>query len=155
MLANAISEFYLEDDGIGNEGDTRIGQDRFPPNEKRKHRRWVDADCADSELDPLSTEQPALSACYQASAQGEDVLGQRARRPTLRLMTTPLELKTTSEPGLVAVVGGFNLHATTYADGCNRERLERLCQYIGRPPIANGRLHILDDGRVRYDMKRV
>jgi hypothetical protein len=121
----------------------------------RKHGRWVDADCADSEPDQLSTEQAALSACYQASAQGVDVLGQRAGRPTLRLMTTPPELKTTSEPGLVAVVRGFNLHAATTADGCDRERLERLCQYIGRPPIANERLHLLDDGRVRYDMKRV
>jgi hypothetical protein len=30
----------------------------------RKHGRWVDSDSADSELDPLSLEQPVLSACY-------------------------------------------------------------------------------------------
>jgi hypothetical protein len=55
----------------------------------RKHGRWVDSDSADSEPDPLSLEQPVLSACYQGCAQGIDVLSARAGRPTLRLMTTP------------------------------------------------------------------
>jgi hypothetical protein len=121
----------------------------------RKHGRWVDGDSADSERDPLSLEQPVLSACYQGCAQGIDVLSSRAGRPTLRLMTTPPVLSTSAEPGPVAVVRGFNLHAATAVDGCDRDRLERLCQYIGRPPIAQDRLHILDDGKVRYDMKRV
>jgi hypothetical protein len=121
----------------------------------RKHGRWVDGDNADSEPDPLSLEQPVLSACYQGCAQGIDVLSSRAGRPALRLMTTPPVLSTSSEPGPVAVVRGFNLHAATAVDGCDRDRLERLCQYIGRPPIAQDRLHILDDGKVRYDMKRV
>jgi hypothetical protein len=70
-------------------------------------------------------------------------------------MTTPPELNTYAEPGAIAVVRGFNLHAKTVVDGRDRDRLERLCQYIGRPPIAQDRLHILDDGKVRYDMKRV
>ena len=121
----------------------------------RKHGRWVDTDSDCSEPDQLSLQQPVLSACYQASAQGVDILSQRAGRPTLRLMTTPPALSTSTEPGPVAVVRGFNLHAATFVDGIDRERLERLCQYIGRPPIAQDRLHILDDGRVRYDMKRV
>jgi hypothetical protein len=121
----------------------------------RKHGRWVDGDSADSEPDQLSLEQPVLSACYQGCAQGIDVLSSRAGRPTLRVMTTPPVLSTSAEPGPVAVVRGFNLHAATVADGYDRDRLERLCQYIGRPPIAQDRLHIRDDGKVRYDMKRV
>ena len=28
-------------------------------------------------------------------------------------------------------------------------------KYITRPAIAQDRLHILEDGRVRYDMKRI
>jgi hypothetical protein len=121
----------------------------------RKHGRWVDGDSTDSEPDQLSLEQPVLSACYQGCARGIDVLSERAGRPTLRLMTTPPVLSTNTEPGPVAVVRGFNLHAATAVDGCDRDRLERLCQYIGRPPIAEGRLHVLGDGQVRYDMKRV
>jgi hypothetical protein len=121
----------------------------------RKHGRWVDNDSADAESDRASLEQPALCACYQASAQGVDVLGQRAGRPTLRLVTTAPALNTSAEPGAVAVVRGFNLHAKTTVDGRDRERLERLCRYIARPPIAQKRLHVLDDGRLRYDMKRV
>jgi hypothetical protein len=44
----------------------------------RKHGRWVDSDSADSEPDPLSLEQPVLSACYQGCAQSKN-LKQRAR----------------------------------------------------------------------------
>jgi hypothetical protein len=124
-------------------------------NVMRKHGRRVDADSADTQPDSLSLEQPALCACYQASVQGVDVLSSRAGRPTLRLVTAAPALNTSAEPGAAAVVRGFNLHAKTVVDGRDRKRLERLCQYIARPPIAQERLHILDDGRLRYDMKRV
>ena len=50
---------------------------------------------------------------------------------------------------------GFNLHGKTRVDGCDRLALQKLCRYIARPPIAQDRLHILQDGRVRYDMKRI
>jgi hypothetical protein len=31
---------------------------------------------------------------------------------------------------------GFNVHAKVALDGRDRERVERLCRYLGRPPIA-------------------
>jgi hypothetical protein len=70
------------------------------------------------------------------------------------LRSPPLD-NTVVDPGATAVVRGFNLHGKTRVDGGDRQQLEKLCQYIARPPIAQQRLHILDDGRVRYDMKRV
>jgi hypothetical protein len=40
----------------------------------RKHGRWVDSNSADNESDPLSLEQPVLSACYQGCAQGIETI---------------------------------------------------------------------------------
>ncbi len=47
---------------------------------------------------------------------------------------------------------GISIHAATCVDGRDRKQLERLCQYISRPALAQDRLQLLDDGRVRYDM---
>lgn len=33
-------------------------------------------------------------------------------------------------------------------------RLERLCRYAGRPPVATERLSLLLDGRLLYRLKR-
>jgi hypothetical protein len=44
----------------------------------------------------------------------------------------------------------------TDPDGSRNDKpgRERLCRYILRPPLANDRLKILDDGDVRLDFKR-
>jgi hypothetical protein len=36
----------------------------------------------------------------------------------------------------------------------SRMRLERLCRYVGRPPVALDRLSTLADGRLKYRLKR-
>ena len=36
----------------------------------------------------------------------------------------------------------------------DRDRLERLCRYLARPPIAQDRLTALADGRLRYELKK-
>ena len=53
-----------------------------------------------------------------------------------------------------ASVGGFSLHANTAVPAGDRTRLERLCRYCGRPPIAIERLEPLSDGRLAYRFKR-
>jgi hypothetical protein len=49
---------------------------------------------------------------------------------------------------------GFNLQAATRVAANDKEGRERLCRYILRPPLANDRLSILDDGNVRLELKR-
>ncbi len=44
---------------------------------------------------------------------------------------------------------GFNLHAQTKVAANDKKGRENLCKYILRPPLANDRLKILDDGHVR------
>jgi hypothetical protein len=36
----------------------------------------------------------------------------------------------------------------------DRISLERLCRYVGRPPVAPGRLSILADGHLKYRLKK-
>jgi hypothetical protein len=47
-----------------------------------------------------------------------------------------------------------NVHAKVVIDGRDRARLERLCRYIARPPLAQDRLERHHDGRLRYTFKR-
>jgi hypothetical protein len=53
-----------------------------------------------------------------------------------------------------AVRRGINVHAKLSVAGNDRAQLERLCRYLGRPPIAQERLECLSDGRLRYTFKK-
>jgi hypothetical protein len=105
----------------------------------------------------LALDQPALFACYGAAAQGVALAGDRAGQPTLRLLVSrdasDKSEADTVEP--VAEVRGVNVHAKQVVDGRDRKRLERLCRYITRPPIAQERLERLEDGRLRLTLKSV
>ena len=57
-------------------------------------------------------------------------------------------------PPLCARRDGFSLHAGRFVHANDREGLERLCSYALRPPLAQGRLSLTDDGQVFYRMKR-
>jgi len=46
------------------------------------------------------------------------------------------------------------IQAATRVAANDKEGRERLCRYVLRPPLANERLKILDDGDVRLDFKR-
>jgi len=55
---------------------------------------------------------------------------------------------------LCAEHDGFSLHAAVVVSPRDRERLEKLCRYAGRPAIAESRLRLLADGRVAYSLKK-
>src|SRR5204862_2192857 len=48
---------------------------------------------------------------------------------------------------------GFALHAAVHVAAGDRERLERLCQYLCRPPLGQGRLQRLRDGRIAVALR--
>jgi hypothetical protein len=52
-----------------------------------------------------------------------------------------------------ANAGGFSLHASLDIQPHQREKLERLCRYVSRPPIAVQRLALTSAGQVRYTLK--
>jgi hypothetical protein len=119
-----------------------------------KHGREVDPElgevdvCADA--DATSDPDTALSACYAAAATGTDLFGERAGSPALRLVD-PSSARP-HQP--VAIAYGVNVHAAVRVHGNDRAQLERLCRYLGRPPIAEERLTRTEDGRLRYELKR-
>ena len=39
-------------------------------------------------------------------------------------------------------------------EGRDRNHVERVCRYLGRPPIAQDRLEQQGDGRLRYTIKK-
>ncbi len=49
---------------------------------------------------------------------------------------------------------GFDLHANVWVGPSDRARLEQLCRYVLRPPLAEDRLRRLTDRRVRVALKR-
>jgi hypothetical protein len=48
---------------------------------------------------------------------------------------------------------GFSLHADVYCAPWERAKLEKLCRYIARPAVAEGRLHLRTSGDVVLKLK--
>jgi len=113
----------------------------------QKHGRSFERPTED---DPLPDDQPVLASCYAAAAGGLALAGDRAGRPLLRIVD-PL-LSRPDEP--VGEVSGFNVHAAVAIGARDRSRLERLCRYLCRPPIAQERLEELPSGKLRYSLKK-
>ncbi|MDC3989246.1 transposase [Polyangium jinanense] len=54
----------------------------------------------------------------------------------------------------MAVVKGLDVHAGTAIDGRDRKRVERVCRYLVRPPIATECLGVVGEN-ARYELKKV
>jgi hypothetical protein len=48
---------------------------------------------------------------------------------------------------------GFNLHASNAIEAHDREGLERILRYMGRPPLSAERLKMAPDGRLILTLK--
>jgi hypothetical protein len=103
--------------------------------------------------DELGQDQPALASCYGASVSDRQLLGDEPGQRTRKLVHPVREVGSPDEA--LADVGGVNVHAGAAIDGRDRQRLERLCRYIARPPLAQERLELAPGGhRLIYRFKR-
>ena len=76
-------------------------------------------------------------------------VGPRQGRKVFTLQTMP-----PSDPEeWVGKVGGFSLHAGVATKAHERKKLERICRYIARPPVAERHLSLTRNGMVRYELK--
>jgi hypothetical protein len=154
-------------DGVYTREDNEIRLLRLPPPDDQEVARLVATiarrtqhllesrgllDMAHSD-DP--DEQPLLGAIYGASITQSIATGARAGRPVMRLgdRIEVDEIGQLSGPRC-ASLNGFSLHADVAVVARDRKRLERLCRYVARPPIATERLTELPDGRIAYALKR-
>ncbi len=114
--------------------------------------QYLDADPGEDEL---ARDQPLLAASYAASLQGTVTLGERAGQLLLRVGTAPESATETDDETSMLTPGyGYNLHAGVRIAADNRKRLEKLCRYVSRGPIAGERLSLTSDGRVHYRLRR-
>jgi hypothetical protein len=97
------------------------------------------------DLDLADTER-SLCAAFARSA---------ARRGATAHAPEDAEPDTTPDHALrlKARVDGFDLDATTAVRAEDRERLEHLCRYLLRPPLADRRLRLLPKGQVALELK--
>ncbi len=103
--------------------------------------------------DRLAEDAPLLAGIVSASVQGRVALGARAGRRVRRLGPEP-DAEAVMSPGpRQAQLDGFDLHANVWVAANDRAGLERLCRYVLRPPFAQQRLRLRDDGRVALELK--
>ena len=112
------------------------------------------ADDATGPADRLADESPVLAEIVGASVQGRVALGSRAGARVRRLGDArDTAAAVTSRGPRQAHLDGFDLHANVWVSAHDRAGLERLARYILRPPFAQERLRLRNDGRVALELK--
>jgi len=104
--------------------------------------------------EPDEHEASLFDQLCAASIQGGAVLALESSRPIARLGQRRPPRPPPLPGSLCADRDGFSLHAKVLVPAGELERLEHLCRYIARPPIATQRLALAPDGRVIYGLKR-
>jgi len=107
----------------------------------------VVADETMGEADPL------LAKLLAAASAGVEPAGPANGRQPIRIVLEPDD-RPVGKGVLCGESHGFNLQAASRVAINDKPGRERLCRYILRPPLANDRLSILDDGNVRLEFKK-
>jgi hypothetical protein len=128
--------------------------------ERRLHRLLarrgvVEAIGDDGGADRWREEAPVLAGIAAASVEGRLALGARAGAAVRRGSASAelLALVPQGHGPCHARRNGFDLHAGVVVPPRDRARLERLCRYALRPPIAQERLHLTPEGQVILDLR--
>jgi len=124
----------------------------------RRIHRLIELRAGDDE-DALARDQPLLALLAAASLQTRIATGPEAGMPWRRLgdRVEPTERGGTAvDPDAsprVPRYGGMSLHADVCVPARDRARLERLCRYVARPPLAQERLEERSDGSLALRLK--
>ena len=101
----------------------------------------------------MGEQDPLLATLLVAATAGAAPAGPATKRRPIRIALDPDD-RPVPKGALCASSHGFNLQAATRVPASDKAGRERLCRYILRPPLANDRLTILDDGSVHLAFKR-
>jgi hypothetical protein len=119
-------------------------------------RRGCGPEAADDVAeDAWSGEAAGLAGLAAASVQGRAALGLRGGARTRRIGSSPAWLAEWAPPRLAchARGDGYDLHAGVLVPGEDRARLERVCRYALRPPLAADRVQRAADGDVILELR--
>ena len=110
---------------------------------------------ASEEVDCDDADQNLILDLQGASIQSKIAMGERHGQRVRKIGSfgEPGELPFIDGP-MSATVGGFSLHAAVCMRADQRLELEKLCRYLTRPPIAEGRLERSPAGEVIYRFKK-
>lgn len=108
-------------------------------------------DAESSHLTRAPGEDAALEILQGHSITYRIAMGPHEGRKAFKLQTVPASERSTKP--VLANHAGFSLHAGIAVRGGDKKTLERLCRYITRPALAEGRLSLTPQGRVRYTLK--
>jgi hypothetical protein len=97
---------------------------------------------------------PVLAAVAAASVEGRVAMGPRAGGRVRRCGDPPEDVAPTTLGPCHARADGFDLHAGLVVRAGHRDRLERVCRYALRPPLAQERLHRTSDGEIWLTLRR-
>jgi putative transposase len=119
-------------------------------------RHGIDREHPSHESDPdqLRLYCPVLAEIQGAAVAGRVATGPRAGARVQRLGREPAVTGITVNGALHAHIEGFDLHAAVTAPAGDRARLEHLCRYVLRPPIAQDALDLAPDGSVLVRLRR-
>ena len=119
------------------------------------NRRGIgDRDDSADEMDTWTEEAPVLAGLAAASLQGLVALGRQRGTRIRRLGAPSAEVEAHPLGRCHARSNGFDLHAGLVVPAGRRERLERVCRYALRPPVARERLSVTGGGRVRPHLRQ-
>src|SRR5262249_52916663 len=103
-------------------------------------RHGIDLQHAREETDGAGdrlVDWPAYAQIQGAAVLGRLRPGPRAGGPVRRVRGAPVDPPAAGAAGaLHAHLGGFDLHAAVAVPAGDRARLEHLCRYVLRPPVA-------------------
>jgi hypothetical protein len=127
----------------------------------RRIRRRLERSGAEMDEDPIEADEPLMAMLGAASIRSRIATGPEAGEPWRRLgdRVEPIgEEADGLEPGATIPPrcvrhGGMSLHADVAVPARDRRRLERLCRYVARSPLALDRLEELPDRRLAYRLK--
>ena len=133
---------------------TRLG----PPLYAGEETAW--AEPLRRNTSPVRITQDPQSHHVSRSPSGVAVSGERAGQPVLRLVAGDRaepehssDTRPPTEPAAEAL--GVNLYGRQLVDGHDRQKLERLCRYVMRPPLSQDRLQWRTDGRLELEFKNM
>jgi hypothetical protein len=121
----------------------------------RRLQRLV-AKRAGEDEEALARDEPLLAVFAAASLRGRSASGPNAGERWRRLgghIEPANEDDDLEASPRVPQHGGMSLHAAVAVPARDRRRLQSLCRYVGRPPLANDRLEELPDGRLALRLK--
>jgi hypothetical protein len=120
----------------------------------RRHDIDLDGSLDGEHDDPLLLDSPVLAQMQGASVLGRVATGPRAGQRVLRLGSEPGDPVISTGGPRHAHIEGFDLHANVAVRAGESERLEHLCRYVLRPPVAQEALELRPDGKVWLRLRR-